>query len=51
MKAGMDAKQHAGAGLEWGCEKRALDCSMDEYIDAALKEFEHALPKIGRAHV
>ena len=45
MKAGMDAKQHAGAGLEWGYVSRALGCSMNEYTDAALKEFEHALPK------
>ena len=24
MKAGMDAKQHAGIGLEWGCANRTL---------------------------
>ena len=41
----MDAKQCVGIGLEWDYNKRALDCSMDEHIETALQEFEHALPK------
>ena len=45
MKAGMEAKQHAGIGLGWGYASRALGCSMGERAGAALEELEHALPK------
>ena len=44
-KAGMGAKQHAGAGLQQGCKKRALGGAMGERTGTALKKLEHALPK------
>ena len=49
MKAGLSAKQHAGTGLAWGYESRALSCAMGERIGTALKELEHALPAEGPA--
>ena len=45
MKVDMDAKQYVGIDLEWDYNKRTLLCSMNEYVDTALKEFEHAIPK------
>ena len=45
MKANVDAKQCFGIDLQWDCAKTTLDCSMDECIETALNEFEHALSK------
>lgn len=41
----MEAKQYVGIDLEWDYDDRTLDCSMDEYVETALQEFEHALPR------
>ena len=45
MKAGVDAKQQVGVDLEWDHNKRELLSSMDECVETALKEFQHASPK------
>jgi hypothetical protein len=45
MKTDMDAKQYVGISLEWKYDTRELFCSMDEYVETALKEFQHAIPK------
>ena len=35
-----------GIDLEWDCVNRTLDCSVDEQIETALQEFEHAILKL-----
>ena len=45
MKTDMGAKQYVGISLEWKYDTRELFCSMDEYVETALKEFQHAIPK------
>ena len=45
MKLDMQAKQYVGIDLSWDYTKRTLTCSMDEYIETALKELQHATPK------
>jgi hypothetical protein len=45
MKTDMDAKQYVGINLEWDYQLRTLICSMDDYIDTALQELQHVMPK------
>ena len=45
MKVDYEAKQYVGINLKWDYVKRELVCSMDGYIQDALKEFEHTSPK------
>jgi len=45
MKVDYDAKQYVGITLKWDYIKRELVCSMDGYIEDALKEFQHEPPK------
>ena len=45
MKVDMGAKQYVGIDLSWDYDKRELTCSMDEYINTALQELQHAIPK------
>ena len=41
----MGSKQYVGIDLLWDYEKRTLKCSMDEYIETALQELQHATPR------
>ena len=45
MKIDMDAKQYVGINLKWDYHQRTLICSMDDYIDTALQELQHVMPK------
>jgi len=45
MKTDMDAKQYVGIDLKWDYHQRTLICSMDDYIDTALQELQHVMPK------
>jgi len=45
MTVDTKAKQYVGIALEWDYDKRELTCSMDEYVESALKEFQHAMPR------
>jgi hypothetical protein len=45
MKVVMEAKQYVGISLDWDYIDRELTCSMDEYVKAALSEFQHEKPK------
>ena len=41
----MAAKQYIGIHLDWDYDKRELVCSMDGYVENALREFTHTPPK------
>ena len=45
VKVKMDPDQYIGITLKWDYQKRELRCSMDGYVENALKEFEHCIPK------
>ena len=45
VKVKMDPDQYIGITLKWDYIKRELRCSMDGYVENALKEFEHCIPK------
>jgi hypothetical protein len=45
MKTDMDAKQYVGINLKWDYQQHTLTCSMDDYIDTALQELQHVMPK------
>jgi hypothetical protein len=45
MKIDWEGKRYVGIDLKWDYEKREVLCSMDGYVEAALKEFKHTIPK------
>ena len=45
MKVDMDSKQYVGIDLQFNYQNRTLICSMDDYIDTALQELQHVIPK------
>ena len=44
VKVKMDPDQYIGIDLQWDYEKRELICSMNGYVETALRELEHAAP-------
>jgi hypothetical protein len=40
-----EAKQYIGINLKWDYTKREVELSMDGYVEQALAEFEHSIPK------
>jgi hypothetical protein len=44
-KIDWEGKRYVGIDLKWDYKKRKVLCSMDGYVEAALKEFEHTIPK------
>ena len=45
MKIDWEGKKYCGIDLKWDYDKREVLLSMDGYVEAALKEFEHMIPK------
>jgi hypothetical protein len=45
LKVDWDAKQYVGIYLQWDYARCAVICSMDGYVEQALKELQHTLPK------
>ena len=45
MKVDYDGKRYVGVDLEWDYENRQVLCSMDGYVEEALKEFTHTKPR------
>ena len=41
----MNPEQYIGIDLSWDYDRRELTCSMDGYVENALREFEHIMPK------
>ena len=45
MTADWEGKRYVGIDLKWDYTNRDLYCSMDGYIESALKQFQHSIPK------
>jgi hypothetical protein len=45
FKVDWEAKQYIGINLNWNYTKREVILSMDGYVEQALKELEHSIPK------
>jgi hypothetical protein len=45
LKVDWDVKQYVGIHLQWDYARREVICSMDGYIEQALKELQHTVPK------
>jgi hypothetical protein len=45
LKVDWDAKQYVGIHLQWDYARREVICSMDGYVEQALKELQHTVPK------
>jgi hypothetical protein len=45
FKVDWEAKHYIGINLKWDYKKREVELSMDGYVEQALAEFEHSIPK------
>jgi hypothetical protein len=45
VKVKMNPEQYIGINMKWNYTKRTLTCSMNGYVENALKVFKHAFPK------
>ena len=45
FKVDWEAKQFIGINMKWDYEKGEVELSMDGYVEQALKELQHAIPK------